>query len=225
MAQPALRRAPPAPPRHRLRARLRDRGPPGRRYGAAGGVRRRQEAASPEAFRAQRLNARLSALCCDRRAAGDTACRLLRCMRRSAAERFTAIIVRCHQNNSNGGALKSIARRAMLDNGLDPDFAPAVAEQLRGVDKPAREAGAQVRDLRALLWCSIDNDDSRRPETSYQSPRARMNGATRILVAIADVDALVAAGSRSMSTPGTTPPRSTRRHRSSHAAGENYLRI
>jgi len=65
------------------------------------------------------------------------------------------------QENSNGGVLKSIARRAMLDNGLDPDFAPAVAEQLRGVDKPARDAGAQIRDLRTLLWCSIDNDDSR----------------------------------------------------------------
>ena len=52
------------------------------------------------------------------------------------------------QDNSNSGELKSIARRAMLDNGLDPDFAPAVAEQLRGVDKPARDAGAQIRDLR-----------------------------------------------------------------------------
>ena len=98
------------------------------------------------------------------------------------------------QDNSNGGALKSIARRAMLDNGLDPDFAPAVAEQLRGVDKPARDAGAQIRDLRALLWCSIDNDDSR--DLDQLSVAAGLaDGATRILVAIADVDALVAAGS------------------------------
>ena len=98
------------------------------------------------------------------------------------------------QENSNGGVLKSIARRAMLDNGLDPDFAPAVAEQLRGVDKPARDAGAQIRDLRTLLWCSIDNDDSR--DLDQLSVAAGLaNGATRILVAIADVDALVAAGS------------------------------
>ena len=98
------------------------------------------------------------------------------------------------QDNSNSGALKSIARRAMLDNGLDPDFAPAVTEQLRGVDKPARDAGAQIRDLRAPLWCSIDNDDSR--DLDQLSVAAGLaNGATRILVAIADVDALVAAGS------------------------------
>ena len=51
--------------------------------------------------------------------------------------------------------------------------------------------GAQIRDLRALLWCSIDNDDSRDlDQLSVAQPAAQ--GAVRILVAIADVDALVA---------------------------------
>jgi exoribonuclease-2 len=98
------------------------------------------------------------------------------------------------QDNSNSAELKGIARRAMLDNGLDPDFAPAVAEQLRRVDKAASEAGPQVRDLRGLLWCSIDNDDSRDLDQLSVAERTQ-DGATRILVAIADVDAMVAAGS------------------------------
>ena len=51
----AAPRAADEPPRHRLRARLRDRGPPGRRCGAAGGLRRRQGATSPS-FSSARLN-------------------------------------------------------------------------------------------------------------------------------------------------------------------------
>jgi exoribonuclease-2 len=56
------------------------------------------------------------------------------------------------------------------------------------------DAGSQVRDLRALLWCSIDNDDSRDLD-QLSVAAGTPDGATRILVAIADVDALVAAGS------------------------------
>ncbi|HUL17684.1 MAG TPA: RNB domain-containing ribonuclease, partial [Steroidobacteraceae bacterium] len=89
--------------------------------------------------------------------------------------------------------LRAIAHRAMLDRGLEPDFSPAVAAQLSAITTAAT-AGSQVRDLRALLWCSIDNDDSRDlDQLSVAQPAAE--GAVRILVAIADVDALVAAGS------------------------------
>src|SRR5215469_9252618 len=90
--------------------------------------------------------------------------------------------------------LKSIARRAMLEHGLEPDLPAAAAAQLRAITAPASAQGAQIRDLRALLWCSIDNDDSRDlDQLSVAQPLAA--GAVRILVAIADVDASIAPGS------------------------------
>jgi VacB/RNase II family 3'-5' exoribonuclease len=91
-------------------------------------------------------------------------------------------------------ALKDVARRAMLDNGLQPDFPPAATEQLRNISGPAVASDPQIRDLSALLWCSIDNDDSLDlDQLSVAEPQG--NGAVKILVAIADVDATVAKGS------------------------------
>jgi len=90
--------------------------------------------------------------------------------------------------------LKSIARRAMLEHGLEPDLPPAAAAQLNAIAGPPAAQGTQIRDLRGLLWCSIDNDDSRDlDQLSVAVPLA--GGAVRILVAIADVDATIAAGS------------------------------
>src|SRR5205814_1520115 len=48
------------------------------------------------------------------------------------------------------------------------------------------------RDLRNLQWCSIDNDDSRDLDQLTTSENSTGTGAVRILVAVADVDALVA---------------------------------
>src|SRR5438046_6581523 len=90
--------------------------------------------------------------------------------------------------------LRSIARRAMLERGLEPDFSAAAVEQVRGLGRGALESGPQLRDLRALLWCSIDNDDSRDlDQLSVAEPLS--GGAVRVLVATADVDATVARGS------------------------------
>ena len=57
--------------------------------------------------------------------------------------------------------LRVIAHRAMVERGLEPDFPPDALQQLNGIEGPAREPGASIRDLRNLLWCSIDNDDSK----------------------------------------------------------------
>jgi VacB/RNase II family 3'-5' exoribonuclease len=78
----------------------------------------------------------------------------------------------------------------MLERGLVPDFPlPALAE-LDAIGGPATRRDGQERDLRSLLWCSIDNDDSRDlDQLTVAEPMP--DGATRILVAIADVDALV----------------------------------
>lgn len=79
----------------------------------------------------------------------------------------------------------------MRDRGFEPDFPPAALQQLQRVPStPPRADG--VQDLRALLWASIDNDSSRDlDQLSVAKPRA--DGATTILVAVADVDALVTA--------------------------------
>jgi exoribonuclease II len=96
-------------------------------------------------------------------------------------------------NPPNGTDLKSIARRAMIEHGLEPDFPAAATRQLQAITAPAMEHGPQIRDLRSLLWCSIDNDDSRDlDQLSVAVPAAA--GAVRILVAIADVAATVATG-------------------------------
>ena len=88
--------------------------------------------------------------------------------------------------------LARIAHRVMIERGLVPDFDPSIQAQLSAIRGPAHDAS--VRDLRALPWCSIDNDDSRDlDQLSVAAPGE--NGATKILVAIADVDALVSKGS------------------------------
>jgi VacB/RNase II family 3'-5' exoribonuclease len=89
--------------------------------------------------------------------------------------------------------LEAIARQAMLDKGLLPDFAPAALKQLEGITQPAA-SGPGIRDLRSLLWSSIDNDDSRDLD-QIEVAEALPGDACRILVAIADVDSTVAVGS------------------------------
>ena len=98
--------------------------------------------------------------------------------------------------NSTGGAqdLRRIARRAMLERGLLPDFSPAATEQASALTGTTIESAPAVRDLRGLLWASIDNDDSR--DLDQLSVAEPMNGgAVKVLVAIADVDGTVKAGS------------------------------
>ncbi len=89
--------------------------------------------------------------------------------------------------------LHEIARRAMREKGLTPDFPKAALEQLDAITAPAPAKADGLRDLRALLWASIDNDDSRDLD-QLSVAEALPNGETRVLVAIADVDALVKKG-------------------------------
>ncbi|MEO5843306.1 MAG: RNB domain-containing ribonuclease [Caldimonas sp.] len=90
--------------------------------------------------------------------------------------------------------LVRLATEAMIDRGLEAQFPPAVAQQLTTITGPARETGAQISDLTALLWCSIDNDDSRDLD-QLTACETLADGSVRILVAVADVDALVRKGS------------------------------
>jgi VacB/RNase II family 3'-5' exoribonuclease len=129
--------------------------------------------------------------------------------------------------------LQAIARQAMHDRALEPDFSPQAEAELAHIQGPARPdavtadgagsgaapaggahgaagsgapggtaaGGDAVRDLRPLLWCSIDNDDSRDLDqlsvarTPAAGAAGGADGALTVLVAIADVDALVHLGS------------------------------
>ena len=92
-------------------------------------------------------------------------------------------------SGSRGGRqiLRHIARVAMLERGLEPEFPPAAMRQASAA-RPARTQAAQ--DLRDLPWVSIDNDDSRDLD-QLSVAETLPNGVTRARVAVADVDALV----------------------------------
>lgn len=94
--------------------------------------------------------------------------------------------------------LRAIAHRALRQRGLEPEFPPAAlaeAERLQELT-PGSLPGknGSVRDLRDLLWSSIDNDDTRDLD-QLEVAEALDGGAIRVLVAIADVDSLVDDGS------------------------------
>jgi VacB/RNase II family 3'-5' exoribonuclease len=84
--------------------------------------------------------------------------------------------------------LQEVAREAMRDRGFEPDFSRAAEAQVNALRGPAAPDGR--RDLRDLIWCSIDNDDSRDLD-QLSVAGTNSSGASTILVAVADVDALV----------------------------------
>ncbi len=77
----------------------------------------------------------------------------------------------------------------MSERGLLTDFSSDAREEVKAVAERTLQATG-ARDLRALPWCSIDNDDSRDLD-QLSVAEALPNGSTRLLVAIADVTALV----------------------------------
>ena len=86
--------------------------------------------------------------------------------------------------------MQDIAHRVMLERGLLPDFSAAVLAELDQIQSPAAQDSAGLQDLRDLLWCSIDNDDSQDLD-QLTVAEVLPDGKARVLVAIADVDALV----------------------------------
>ena len=89
-------------------------------------------------------------------------------------------------------SLDIIAHQALVDSDFAPDLDDAARRELEGL-KPAPLA-PDIRDLRSLLWSSIDNASSRdldQVEVAEELP----DGAIRVRLGIADVDALVPKGS------------------------------
>jgi VacB/RNase II family 3'-5' exoribonuclease len=89
--------------------------------------------------------------------------------------------------------LKAIAHRVMMERGLLPDFSSAVLAEVARIQSAPAAGRTDARDLRGLPWCSIDNDDSRDlDQLTVAEPLA--DGAVRLLIAVADVDASVTLG-------------------------------
>ena len=88
--------------------------------------------------------------------------------------------------------LQKAAAEAMQAHGFEPEFAPQVQEQLAALaaHPPPPAPAGDIRDLRALPWSSIDNDTSRDLD-QLEIAELLPDGATKVRVAIADVDAFV----------------------------------
>jgi exoribonuclease-2 len=88
---------------------------------------------------------------------------------------------------SQRSVLDAIARRAMVEHGLEPDFPPDAVAEAAHLGEPA---SGRLRDLRHLPWSSIDNAESRDLD-QLEVCGEGSDRADRLLIAIADVDALV----------------------------------
>jgi exoribonuclease-2 len=89
--------------------------------------------------------------------------------------------------------LQATAKEIMINRGFEPDFPPEVRAQLAQLQAhpPAIVPGADVRDLRSLLWSSIDNDTSRDLD-QIEVAESQADGSVKVMIGIADVDAFVA---------------------------------
>ncbi len=90
--------------------------------------------------------------------------------------------------------LQQLAASVMRERGLLPEFSARALQEAEGLDKPVLESGAGIRDLTALPWSSIDNDESRDLD-QLEVAQSLPGGATRVMVAIADVDCTCRLGS------------------------------
>ena len=118
------------------------------------------------------------------------------------------------KDQSHREILKRIARRSLIDKGFEPEFNGAVQAEIAAVASYPQNP-ENLTDLRNLLWCSIDNDDSRDLDQLTVAEELP-NGGTKVYVAIADVDSVVKyntaldahahKNTTSIYTPGTVFP-------------------
>jgi VacB/RNase II family 3'-5' exoribonuclease len=96
--------------------------------------------------------------------------------------------------HSHREILQQVAVKAMIDRGLEPDFPANVLEELNCIGAPASDEPALIKNMTSLPWCSIDNEDSLDLDQLTYAEKLPGNR-VKVLVAVADVDALVNAQS------------------------------
>jgi VacB/RNase II family 3'-5' exoribonuclease len=92
--------------------------------------------------------------------------------------------------------LQSSAKETMIEHGFQPDFSQDAEKQVKDIQSEGSPsaASADLKDLRGLLWSSIDNDTSRDLDQIEYAEKL-LSGEIRVLIGIADVDASVPKGS------------------------------
>src|SRR6266404_9270022 len=102
------------------------------------------------------------------------------------------------RNRFGSGAfdLVGMAHQAMIDNGFEPDMPRSVLDELQLLQMKPRPGAldASTQDLRSLLWSSIDGRKSRDLD-QVEYAETLPSGDIRLLIGIADVDAIVSKGS------------------------------
>jgi VacB/RNase II family 3'-5' exoribonuclease len=88
--------------------------------------------------------------------------------------------------------LTASASAEMIREGFDPDFPDGFEAQIAAIRAAQSSAtlSAGVRDMREMVWSSIDNDTSR--DLDQVEVAERVQGGVRVMVGIADVSAAVA---------------------------------
>jgi len=95
--------------------------------------------------------------------------------------------------------LVAAAHAAMIEYGFEPDFPAGVPAELAAIQAKAESgtdlpSGSDIKDLRSLLWSSIDNDTSKDLD-QIEWAEQLSDGRIRVLVGVADVDFRVHQGS------------------------------
>jgi VacB/RNase II family 3'-5' exoribonuclease len=94
------------------------------------------------------------------------------------------------QNNIGKSDLARIARRAMTERSFLVDFSAAALNEVKKISQAHGGASFSGKDLRRLLWASIDNDDSLDLD-QLTVAEVLADKTVKIFVAVADVDTLV----------------------------------
>src|SRR5437868_5032943 len=86
-------------------------------------------------------------------------------------------------------SLTEAAKAELVERGFEPDFPEAVVAEARAAaSTPFAGRAAGTKDLRDLLWSSIDNAESRDLD-QIEYAEKQSDGSIRLCVGIADVDA------------------------------------
>ena len=99
-----------------------------------------------------------------------------------------------HDSQVKGFDLRAAERQAMAEHGFEAEFPPEVERELTELAAHPPRASAAAKDLRHLLWSSIDNDTSRELD-QIEFVEKLSNGDVRVMIGIADVDLYVPKGS------------------------------